>query len=138
MVFLHWLAARLSALFWRTDTTPALIVSGMTLSGWSIILLSTNVFDARNLYDYLSNVASAHVWAVVTGILGAAQLVKAFVFAESTFAYHLRLCVWIAAGVFWLYITSVAVLAVPVTTVAATAAVLAIGCFWGLIRESER
>lgn len=138
MVFCHWLLARISALFWRTDTVPASIVSGMTLMGWSIILVASDVFEARNLYDYLGAVAPAHLWSGLTAVVGVAQLIYALMPHDYMDARLQRIAIWIAAGTFWLYIASIAVLAVPVTTMAATAAVLMIACLWGLIRESER
>jgi len=136
MALLHWLVARLSSLFWRTETAPAHIVSGMALCGWSFILSTNKVFDASNLYDYLSDIAAEPFWAFLTLILGVVQVVEPFLPRQST-THWARIAFWVFPAAFWLYITAIAVLAVPTTTIAASSAVFAVACIWGFVREVD-
>lgn len=137
VTILHWILARFSALFWKTDTTPAEILSGMSALGWGIVLFLSPTFEARNLYDYMNSVAAQGFWSGLTMTVGFCQLFMAFTCPQDAHP-QIRTALWLCAGIFWLYVFFISVLAIPVTTVAATSGTLLVASAWAFYRVSNR
>lgn len=132
----HFLLAKITHMFWRTDTISAEISFGLVAIGWAIVLFVSDTFSVGNLYDYLARWGSQHDWAVGMGILGIVQLALASSLPMKSLRI-LRVSVWLVSMVVWSYIAWVSVLAVPVTTAAAAYGTLAIGSLWAFLRAGE-
>lgn len=121
---------------WRTETRSAEIGFGMMALGWWIVLSISPAFEARNLYDYLGQIAGQEVWAWIMGGLGSCQF--AISWLPQSRARFARAGIWVWSAAVWSYIAWVSMLAVPVTTAAAAYSVLAIGSVWAFLRSLER
>lgn len=133
---LSFVRARAADAFWTTGTASVEIVSGATAIGWFIVLMTSDVFSAGNLYDFLAARAGQQSWAWAMLALGAVQLAMAGLLPMAKWRLA-RQGVWFVAGGVWGYIAWTSILAVPVTTAAAVYSVMALVSLWALVRCGE-